>query len=74
MPQVRLLKKIYILNLEKMILEPWSSSGSTAEMNPTSIPEDGYSIPGLIQWVGDLALTWCKSQTGLGSCIAVAVV
>ena len=28
----------------------------TAEMNPTSIPEDGGSSPGLIHWVNDPVL------------------
>ena len=31
------------------------------------------SIPGLTQWVKDLALLWCRSQTQLGSGVAVAV-
>ena len=31
------------------------------------------SIPGLTQWVKDPALLWCKSQTRLGSGVAVAV-
>ena len=33
-----------------------SSSYGTAEMNPASIHENVGLIPGLAQWVGDLAL------------------
>ena len=41
----------------------WSSLCGPAVMNPTSIHEDVGSIPGLTQWVKDLALgeLWCRS-------------
>ena len=45
-------------------------------MNPASIHEDEGSIPGLasgfrIQCCHEL---WCRLQTRIGSCVAVAVV
>ena len=40
----------------------------------TRIHEDVALIPGLNQWVKDLVLLWCRSQTRLGSQVAEAVV
>ena len=45
-------------------------------MSPTRNCEVAGSMPGLTQWVKDLALCelWCRSQTRLGCGIAVALV
>ena len=51
-----------------------SSHCGTAEMNPASVHEDDGLIPGLTQWVRDLALLWLwQSQMRLESCMAVVV-
>ena len=48
-----------------------SNCGSVV-MNPTSIHENVGLLSDLTQWVKDLVLL-CRSQTWLGSCVAVAV-
>ena len=48
--------------------QAWSSHRCTAEMNLTRNHEVAGVIPGLVQWVKDLAL-----KTRLGSGVAVAV-
>ena len=44
--------------------------------NESNIHEDTGLIPGLTQWVKDWHCheLWCRLQTPLGSCIAMAVV
>ena len=51
-----------------------SSHRGTVEANSTRNHEVASSIPGLAQWVKDLVLLWCGSQTCLRSRVAVAVV
>ena len=40
----------------KLNLSAWSSYCGSEKTNPASNREDADSIPGLAQWVGDLAL------------------
>ena len=53
-----------------------SSFHGAAERNLTRIHEDAVSIPGLAQWLRDLACCdlWYRSQTLVRSRVAVAVV
>jgi len=48
--------KMPFLGEAESIIKFRSSHDGTAEMNLTSICEDKGLIPGLAQWVGDLAL------------------
>ena len=50
-----------------------SSRHGAVETNLTRNHEVAGLIPDLVQWVTDLALLWYRSQTRLGSGVAVAV-
>ena len=63
-----------ILFLKSFLLNSLTRSSccSTAETNPASILEDTGLIPGLTQWVKDPVWPAVRSQTWLGSGMAVA--
>ena len=66
----------YLIPLQAEEGQDWmrrSSRRVSWERNPTSIHENMGSIPGLAQWVKDCG-ELCRSQTWLGSGIAVAVI
>ena len=43
-------------------LPPWSSRHGSVAVNLTGIHKDENSIPGLAQWVKDLALLWLQCR------------
>ena len=55
-------------NTDKTFTGVLSHCGS-AVMNPTSIREDGASIPGLTQWVKDPALLWAWCRVAAAALI-----
>ena len=66
---------ISIVNFPFSIIKYWSSRLGAGETNPTRNHEVAGSIPGLTQWVKDLALPklWCRLKTWVRSGVAVAL-
>ena len=58
-----------------LVKTTWSSRCGSVVTKPANIHGDTGSSPGLTQWVKDQCYCelWCRSQTWLGSCVAVAV-
>ena len=50
------------LQMRNLKENSWSSHHGSVEMNPTRNDEVLGSIPGLAQWVKDLALTWAMVE------------